>query len=330
MATYLPSRINGAVPELRAMNEALLQAAQTAGYAPSIRNTRPWRWRLTGSTLDLHLDRSRVVTISDPDARLATLSCGAALHHARVALAASGWKVKVLQTSDHSDPDHLVQLRIARGTTDSFAVQRMQAILVRRTDRRPVTGAPVAPADLAAITKSVEAQGAWLYLLHPDQRHELSAAAEYARRTQLPDSPWRDELAYWAGGRPERTGVADSAIASPMPGRNFGNYGSPKVSAEDDQTATFVMLYGPGDTSADWLRAGEGLSAGWLTATELGITVLPLSATIEVPATREVMKRLVAGVGHPYLVLRLGTIDSADSTPPSTPRLPTDQIIDRT
>ncbi len=324
MATYLPSPVNGAIPELQAMSEALAHAARTAGYAPSIHHTQPWRWRLIGNTLDLYLERSRVLAIADPDDRLATMSCGVALHHARVALAATGWKVKVFRLHDHPDPDHLAQLRIERGTPDPYAVQRMQAILIQQTDRLPVTGAAVSPVDIAAITKSVEAQGAWLYLLHPDQRYELSAAAEYARRTQVSDSPWRDELAYWAGGR-----IPAENPQTPIPGRDFGHKGSLPISAEQDRTAVFVMLYGPDDESPDWLCAGEGLSAGWLTATELAITVLPLCATTEVPATREVMKRLVAGVGHPYLVLRLGTIDPANGAPETAPRQPAEQIIDR-
>jgi hypothetical protein len=70
------------------------------------------------------------------------------------------------------------------------------------------------------------------------------------------------------------------------------------------------------------------LSAGWLTATELGVSLLPLSATVEVGGTRQTMRRLLADLGHPYLILRLGTINPDDPTPPHTPRLPTDQIIE--
>ena len=54
------------------------------------------------------------------------------------------------------------------------------------------------------------------------------------------------------------------------------------ISAEHDKAAVFVMLYGRADEPLDWLRAGEALSAGWLTATELGVSVLPHSAPIEV------------------------------------------------
>ena len=36
----------------RTAARALLEAATTAGYAPSIHDCQPWRWRLTGDTAD--------------------------------------------------------------------------------------------------------------------------------------------------------------------------------------------------------------------------------------------------------------------------------------
>jgi len=89
MTAHLPTYQFGAAAAATAVTEALAQAASLAGYAPSIHNTQPWRWRLAGDTLDLRLERSRVLAVTDPDDRLATLSCGAALNHAVVASAAS-------------------------------------------------------------------------------------------------------------------------------------------------------------------------------------------------------------------------------------------------
>jgi hypothetical protein len=51
--------------------------------------------------------------------------------------------------------------------------------------------------------------------------------------------------------------------------------------------------------------AGEALSAAWLTATELAVSVVPMSATIESATGREKLRRLLGGVGYPYLVLCL-------------------------
>ena len=211
----------------------------------------------------------------------------------------------------------------------------MQTIRLRHTDRRPVTGTPVGPDDLAAITTAVEAEGTWLHLLRPDQVLDLAAAADHAQRTEAAESAWQAELAYWTGGtRPTRSGIPDAAIPTDapqttVPGRDFGHHGDLPVSAEHDQAAAFAILYGRDDEPLDWLRAGEALSAGWLTATELGVSVLPLSATVEIAATRQAMRVLLASTGHPYLVLRLGTINPDDPGPPHAPRLPADQIIER-
>ena len=73
-----------------------------------------------------------------------------------------------------------------------WPTHRMQTIVIRHTDRRPVTGAKVQPVDIAAVTESIEVQGARLHVLHPEQLPtSLSAAAEYARRTKASESPWR-------------------------------------------------------------------------------------------------------------------------------------------
>ncbi|BEL01850.1 hypothetical protein Q0Z83_000410 [Actinoplanes sichuanensis] len=70
---------------------ALAEAATIGGYAPSNCNTQPWRWRLAADTLELCLASERIMPVTDPEARLATLSCGADLHHAHAALRAQGW-----------------------------------------------------------------------------------------------------------------------------------------------------------------------------------------------------------------------------------------------
>ncbi|WP_346535477.1 hypothetical protein [Micromonospora sp. DPT] len=101
------------------------------------------------------------------------------------------------------------------------------------------------------------------------------------------------------------------------------------MSTGHDRNAVYGVLYGPNDQSVDWLRAGEALSSAWLTAVELGVSVLPLSAAVEVAGTRQSVRRLVADLGHPYLVLRLGMLDTDDPGPPHAPRLPAQQRIDR-
>jgi nitroreductase len=316
------------------VTDGLAEAATVAGYAPSIHNTQPWRWRLTGDTLDLYIERGRVLEVTDPATRLATLCCGVALHHARTALSAQGRHAVVTRMPNPADQDHLAHLRVdGPAPADPRAAQLLRTIPSRHTDRRPVTGAPVGRENLRVITGAVEAEGAWLHILHADQVLDLASAADRAQRAEASDPAWQAELAYWSGAaRPAGAGLPDAVIPraatqTTVPGRDFGHPGDLPISAAHERAAVFAILYGRSDEPSDWLRAGEALSAGWLTATERGVSVMPLSAPVEVVGTRDTMRRLLAYLNHPYLVLRLG-IPAADGPPP-TPRLRPDQIIER-
>jgi hypothetical protein len=315
-----------------AISEVLADAIAAAGHAPSIHDIQPWWWCLDGDTVNLYLERSRVRTLTDPDLRQAILSCGTALHHVRTVLAAKGWRVGVTRMPDAADQDHFAHLRVeGSAPPDPDAVRHVQTIPLRHTNRRPVTGALVGSEDLRAITASVRAEGAWLHILYRDQVLELAAAAGRAQHTGPGGSVWQAELAYWAEAQPAGADVLEAAVAPPGSPTAVADRdaGDPPINAQNDRAALFAILHGRSDESRDWLRAGEALSAGWLTATERGISVLPLSAPVEVTGTRDAMHRFLSYLSHPFLVLRLGTIDAADTEAPCDPRLPADQIIQR-
>ena len=89
-----------------------------------------------------------------------------------------------------------------------------------------------------------------------------------------------------------------------------------------------MVLQGAGDQRADWLRGGEALSAGWLTATALNLSVLPLSAVVEVADSRTAIGRLTGAGGFPYLVPRFAAAGPAAGQGRPTPRLPVAAVID--
>src|SRR5262245_36766735 len=91
---------------------ALREAAEQALAAPSIFNTQPWRWQISDDTLRLWADRQRQLLVADPEGRLLTISCGVALHHARVALAAAGHQAVVRRLPDPADDDLLAEIRV--------------------------------------------------------------------------------------------------------------------------------------------------------------------------------------------------------------------------
>lgn len=313
----------------------LAEAAAEAGYAPSVHNTQPWHWKVLPDAMDLYADRSRQLDVTDPDGRLMVTSCGIALQHALVSLSAEGWMADVDRMPDPANPDHLARITLReRVPVAPEAVRMVQQTQVRHTDRRPVSDTPVARETLDRLRHTAETEGAHLWVLRRDQLLDLASAAASAQSVEVSDPLWRQEIAYWAGGvREGGTGVPGAAIpqAAPqttVPGRDFGAPGSLPVSAGHDQAASYAVLYVDGDGPAYWLRGGEALSAVWLTATGLGVSVLPLSAAVEVIPTRIALQRMLAGLGYPILVLRFGVADPEHHGAPHTPRLPVSQIVD--
>ena len=298
----------------RMMNDALDHAVAAAGRAPSAYNAQPWRWRVSNGVLDLFAARDRMPEPADPDGRLTTIGCGAALHHARLTLAARGWRVTVTRRPDPAAPLHLARLCIS-GTApvSPDTADLARAIWDRRTDLRPVTGAPVEPHQLRTIVAAFEAQQVRLAVLRPDQILGLTVATAPAQNEPA-DAQWHAELALWTG--------SDRIVGAPDDTR------LPIAHGEHDRAATFAVLHGSGDEDLDWLHAGEALSAGSLVATGLGVSVLPFSAPVEHAGAREILRSTVPELGRAYLMMRLGR-HTTGADAPRTSRLTTAQTLDR-
>ena len=126
-----------------------------------------------------------------------------------------------------------------------------------------------------------------------------------------------------------QVGVPDPSMTIELPMIEFfGRGGALPIGEGHDSAAVYAILYADEDTPLAWLTAGEACSALWLEAVEHGVSVLPLSGAVEVPQTRLTLRRLLANLGEPLLILRLGIPDPDHAGPPHTPRLPADQTVE--
>ncbi len=94
--------------------KSVLAALALASRAPSVHNSQPWLWRLGPGVIHLYSD-PRWLTATDPDARDLMLGCGAVLHHATVALAATEIASVVHRLPNRAQPDHLAAVELMRG-----------------------------------------------------------------------------------------------------------------------------------------------------------------------------------------------------------------------
>jgi hypothetical protein len=116
----------------QAQHDVLAAAARAALAAPSVLNTQPWVWHLNADSLELRADRDRQVHVADPDGRLLLLSCGIALHHAGVALAASGYTPVVRRFVRDFDDDLLARVMVGAPRDVELADEALFDALRRR------------------------------------------------------------------------------------------------------------------------------------------------------------------------------------------------------
>ena len=319
-------------PLLRAEIDQVAEASIAALRAPSILNTQPWRWRLAGNQAELWADRSRRLDGIDPDGRLMLLSCGTALHHATVALLAAGFAAGVVRLPDPDRPDLVARIRQGRRCDADDLLYR--AIYQRRTDRRPFSDARPGDAVLDELRAAAERHGTHLHVVRDDQVTAFAAAVAHAGEVEHDDARVREDLLAWTTrAREDRDGVSPRAtvpdIHRTISPRDF-NLARPATlepGTGSDRGTAYIILTVEEEEPSDWVAAGEALSDVWLTLTARGLAASPISEVVEVPAVRVALRRLLGGVGHPAIAMRVGVpVDDLEPVPPSARRSGTDTI----
>lgn len=311
----------------------LAAAVEDALRAPSVHNTQPWRWRVGPAAVELYADWDRHLIATDADRRDLVLSCGAALHHLQVAVAARGLAAHVDRLPDPEDSSHLATVTVRpSAAADAADAALFPAIYRRRTDRRRMSHRSLPPEHLRALVEQAQCRGALLIpVTGPAMRQRLGTVLTDAARRQASSPGYAAELQLWtsryAGGR---DGIPAGNVPSPPVGltgfyplRRFPHeqLSQPSGHGPADDAAELLVLTTPADDQLDRLRAGEATSAVLLAATLLGLATTPLSQALEVDTTRHAIQQDVLRVlEYPQLLVRVGwpATTAAELTP--TPR----------
>ena len=183
----------------------LTAAVEHALRAPSVHNTQPWQWRIGHDAVELHADWNRHLAATDPDRRDLVISCGAALHHLEVALAARGLTAQVRRLPDREDRGHLATVAVRAGRADALDADLFPSIGLRQTDRRRMSHRPVSAEHVAVLTAQARRTGALLLPVTgaamrqrltatlADAAHRQDLAPGYAAETAAVDPPLRPQ-----------------------------------------------------------------------------------------------------------------------------------------
>ncbi|MET0451014.1 MAG: NAD(P)H nitroreductase [Mycobacterium sp.] len=315
---------------------ATLRAALAlATRAPSVHNVQPWKWRVGAASLHIYSEPALHLERTDPDGREAMVSCGAALNHGVVALAALGWQSKVRRFPDPAEPTHLASIEVQPLVPSQVDIALAAAIPRRRTDRRYFSAWPVSHGDVALM--GMRAARAGIVMRRLDPSPKLRATLEHAVWRHVTDPEYLAELTMWSGryggtaGVPARN-TPESNPESPVPGRLFaGTSLAQHATLEPAEDHGVLLALGTADDDdLARLRTGEATSLVLLTATSLGMASCPVTEVLEFGETRSTIREdAFDGAEFPQMLVRVGWAPVNADPLPSTPRRPLGEVVTR-
>lgn len=318
-------------PDAATLRTALILAAR----APSVHNIQPWQWRVGTKSLHLYADASRHLVHTDPDGRDTMISCGAALHHCVVGLAALGWQSKVHRFPNPDEPLHLAAIELQPYPASELDIALAAAIPRRRTDRRFFSSWPLAHSDISLM--GVRAARMGIVMRRVDASTTLRAALVQAVWQHANDPDYLDELTVWSGRYASTAGVParsapESDPQSPVPGRFFAGsaLAQPRDASPADDRGVLLALGTADDDELARLRAGEATSVVLLTATAQGLASCPVTEPLEIRETRASIRAdAFDDDSYPQMLLRVGWAPINADPLPATPRRPLEELVVR-
>lgn len=311
----------------------ILDVVELACLAPSVHNTQPWTWRAAGSTIELYADPSRLLAATVPLGHNLVVSCGAALHHARVAALGLGWQPAVTRLPEGPDSDLLARIELTAVSRTPQHVAAVKTLRQRRTDRRRFTSWPIPGERLVELAATAERWGVVATpVTEPGKRWQVEALLARAFEAQSEDPRLAHEQSAWID-HSSRDGVPSDVIPDQpqTASRRRSRFGPGRLENADREVESadgLIVLGTVADDRASWLRAGEALGALWLHATSQGLSVVPLSQPIEVPETRMALQReVLVSLAVSHVLLRIGWPAISRTALPAAPRRPVAEVL---
>jgi Nitroreductase family len=312
--------------------------AERAGYlielaarAPSVHNTQPWRFTVTGQAIELYADASRQL-MEDPAGREMIISCGAALFGLRLAIRSLGCQPEVDLLPEPTQRRLLARVRAGRAapmTSDERAM--LQAVPHRHTHRGAFEPGPLPAGLLERMRDDATAEGATLAVIDDGAAYEHLTAilAGWTRwRDLYPTSPaeirTQAETLRWTreAGSQARDGVPANAFpasagreAGQLPQRDFDlgrGWGFPPPGGPP-ASVTAVMVT-PGEDEQSWLRAGQALQRMLLRAASQWVFARLQSQPLQSASVRAQIRSSLTPSGSPQLLLELGVARTSRPT----------------
>ncbi|WP_113701551.1 Acg family FMN-binding oxidoreductase [Nonomuraea lactucae] len=317
-------------------DRAIHGALEAARWAPSVHNTQPWSFAVSGEEISLRADVDRKLRVGDSAGRELLISCGAALFTIVTALRCEGFEPIVRVLPDPDRPSLVATVSLgAPAVPDEHTRSLGREIERRRTHRAGFTDLPVPDRLLDTLVREARAEGAKLTPVGSEEAVEIIAAlTRAAQGAQSHDRVLNLEVIRWARppGSARRDGVpAESyprtaARTDPyFPQRDYAwrhEWGTEGGEGQGTATGAVALLTTRGDTREEWIAAGQALQRVLLHACAHGVSAAFHTQALEAYHLREFLRQELCSHEYPQMIMRLGiTFDDKGGVRRSLPEM---------
>lgn len=286
--------------------------------APSAHNTQPWLFSVRDNHIDVHIDWSRHLRVSDPTHRELYISLGCPIANAIVAAEDLRFKVDVAYFPDgEGEEKPVARLTLIPDQPEPAEDALFRAIRHRRTDRSRYDGQPLQASEKAALAS---ARNPWVLLIE-DRRliEEIGRLTEEGTFATLSRPDFKEELSHWvrndwtrlpdgmpgyATGLPAPLSLVSSVMVRLAP---IHKQEAPKTRQQIVSASAVAVIGSPQDTPTDWLKVGQLLQTLWLEATVTGLAAAPIVSAIEAsPELRQKLQTILGTNLLPQSLIRIG------------------------
>ncbi len=323
--------------EIRAVVRTAVEAAV---WAPSVHNTQPWSFAISGDEIGIHADVDRRLQFQDPAGREMLISVGAAVFNLRLALATLGYDPLVRLLPDPDRPALLATARLGDTVNPDEHIKMLHGQIERRRTHRGAFIDVMIPRNFGdALSAEAKAEGVRLTPVRSEAGiRVLAAVTRAAQEVQAHDRAFSLEVLRWA--RPPGTQRGDGVPADAYPLRpdrtepdfpqrdysrdHLWGYDRLPASSRPPAPGLVAVLSTAGDTREDWLRTGEALQRVLLFASAHGVRAAFHTQALELYHLREFVRQELLEGEYPQMIMRLGvTMEDA-----GTLRRPLSEVIE--
>lgn len=286
------------------MDEKLRRILEAGNSAPSGENCQPWRFALTGETIDVHLRPERDRSVYNWGQRGSYLALGAVVENLSIAASVEGMAARVAYFPN-GESDTLVARVSLRADAAILPDPLASVILARTTNRKPYLRRALPPGAKEALERAAEEAGGARLVWCDDLRgkERLGRVGSTNEEVMLGNRALHDfffEHVNWSAEEDaaKKVGFYIRTLELPPPARMmfrlmrswqamriFRALGFPRlVAAQNAKTNAAAAAFGALviDTTSplDFVRVGRAAERLWLAAAARSLALQPLTGVL--------------------------------------------------